>query len=71
MFIILGILLWLVIGFCAYILEAKRLHITRFDWVEFLCNICFGLISFIIYMYNKIKDDFPKLIEKFLKKLNK
>ena len=71
MFIIFGIITWLVIGFCAYSWESKRLHIVHFHWIDFLCTVCFGLISFISIIITIIAQDFPKLMERFLKKLNK
>lgn len=71
MFIIFGIITWLVIGFCTYIWESKRLHTVHFNWFDFLCTVCFGLISFISIIITVIVHDFPKLMEKFLKKLNK
>ena len=71
MLVIFGMILWLIVGFCAYIWNIKRMHTTYFSWPEFLLSIGFGVITFIMTVIDEIIDGFPKVMEKLIKKINK
>lgn len=71
MFIILGILLWLIIGFCTYIWCIKLTNTTYFSWGEFLVVTCCGLLSFIIMFIVWIFGNFNDFMESLIKKINK
>ena len=70
-YIIIGILLWLIMGFCAYILDAKVSYKTYFTWGDFLFTTVLGLISFIAMIMAIFISKFPNFMETLLKKINK
>lgn len=71
MFIFLGILLWIIIGFCTYLWNAKITYTTCFSWYDFLFTIGLGLISFIVFVIYTFVHNFPKFMENLMKKINK
>ena len=70
MFIIIGIILWLIIGFCTYLWSAKNSYQTNFEWSDFLFTTCLGLISFIILAIYIFIHKFPDFMEDLLRKIN-
>lgn len=71
MFIIFGLLIWLFIGYCAYIWDAKRKYVTYFNWSDFLLTTCLGILSLFMIVIDEFLYSFPKFMEKLLKKINK
>ena len=70
--VIFGIIvLWIVLGFITFIWNAKRIHLSYFDQVEFVINIGFGPIAFIILSCRVLYEKFCKLMENLLQKINK
>ena len=70
--IIIGlVILWILIGFCTYIWNAKRTYCCNFIWSDFLSIVGLGLVSFTVYIFVIFIEDFPKFMERLLKKNNK
>lgn len=71
MFTIFVILIWVSIGYCAYIWDAKRNCVTYFNWNDFLFITCLGILSLLMIIIDEFIYNFPKFMEKLLKKINK
>ena len=69
--VIIGIILWVLIGFCTYLWTVKITHITCFYWYDFLISISLGLIGLIIILICLFISNFKNFMEKLIKKINK
>ena len=70
--VIFGIIvLWIVLGFTTFIWNAKRTQLRYFDQVEFVIDIGFGPIVFIILSCMVLYEKFCEFMENLLQKINK
>lgn len=73
--VILGIfgiiVLWIVLGFTTFIWNAKRIHLSYFDQFEFVINIVFAPICFLVLICMVLYEKFCDFMENLLQKINK
>ena len=65
------ILLWILIGICAYIWFIKDTHTTYFNEGEFIFHIIFGPIVILVLTCIFIHDKFHDFMEDLVRKINK
>ena len=73
MFICGIIVLYIILGFLAFIWNAKRTHLTYFDnrvMLELMFLIAIGPLAFIILSYVVLIEKFKNFMDELLKKIN-
>lgn len=65
------ILLWILMGFCAYVLFIKDTYTSYFNKGEFIFFIIFGPIAILVFTCMFIHDKFHDFMEDLISKINK
>ena len=64
-------LLWILIGFCAYIWSIKYTHTTYFNEGAFIYDIIFSPIVILVLTCIFVHDKFHDFMEDLVRKINK